>query len=207
MQEAAVSGGASSDWMGAAVDIDDGENPITEALCASTNLLQLRIPEATSCSSSSPARLLSIRSVPRAPSFVVPLILLFLYLSVHDLLRSIFSCNRNDFPTIPQIYSTCGRKPRKWMHFCCWGVFISFVLVNLKRFLFPILLIPSPHPVPNVSFQVYAPGFLERFFESHFVMFQGNAGLKPKEGEITSKPWQWPINYRVRIPVMPLMAT
>lgn len=51
--------------------------------------------------------------------------------------------------------------------------------------------------MPNVSFQVYAPGFLERFLESHFVMFQGNAGLKPKEGEITSKPWQWPINYRV----------
>jgi len=28
-------------------------------------------------------------------------------------------------------------------------------------------------------------------------MFQGNAGLKPKEGEVTSKPWQWPINYKV----------
>ncbi|KOB63903.1 putative mannosyltransferase 1, partial [Operophtera brumata] len=26
---------------------------------------------------------------------------------------------------------------------------------------------------------------------------QGNAGLKPKEGELTSQPWQWPINYRV----------
>lgn len=51
--------------------------------------------------------------------------------------------------------------------------------------------------MPNVSFQVYAPGFLDRFLESHFVMFQGNAGLKPKEGEITSRPWQWPINYRV----------
>lgn len=30
-------------------------------------------------------------------------------------------------------------------------------------------------------------------------MFQGNAGLKPKEGEITSRPWQWPINFRVII--------
>lgn len=30
-------------------------------------------------------------------------------------------------------------------------------------------------------------------------MFQGNSGLKPKEGEITSKPWQWPINYKVRL--------
>ena len=30
-------------------------------------------------------------------------------------------------------------------------------------------------------------------------MFQGNAGLKPKEGEVTSRPWQWPLNYRVNI--------
>lgn len=51
--------------------------------------------------------------------------------------------------------------------------------------------------VPNVSFSVYAPGFLSRLIESHAVMFQGNAGLKPKEGEVTSRPWQWPINYRV----------
>ncbi|CAG9813205.1 unnamed protein product [Phaedon cochleariae] len=50
--------------------------------------------------------------------------------------------------------------------------------------------------LPNVSFEVYAPSFLERFIESHAVMIQGNAGLKPKEGEITSRPWQWPINYR-----------
>lgn len=47
-----------------------------------------------------------------------------------------------------------------------------------------------------MSFEVYAPSFLERFLESHAVMFQGNAGLKPKEGEVTSRPWQWPINYR-----------
>ncbi|CAB3246356.1 unnamed protein product [Arctia plantaginis] len=50
--------------------------------------------------------------------------------------------------------------------------------------------------LPKVSFESYASGFIERFFESHAVMFQGNAGLKPKEGEITSQPWQWPINYR-----------
>uniref|UniRef100_A0A1B0GQC3 Protein O-mannosyl-transferase C-terminal four TM domain-containing protein n=1 Tax=Phlebotomus papatasi TaxID=29031 RepID=A0A1B0GQC3_PHLPP len=50
--------------------------------------------------------------------------------------------------------------------------------------------------VPKVNFEVYAPGFLSRFFESHAVMIQGNAGLKPKEGEVTSQPWQWPINYR-----------
>jgi len=26
---------------------------------------------------------------------------------------------------------------------------------------------------------------------------QGNSGLKPKEGEVISQPWQWPLNYRV----------
>ncbi|KAH8397963.1 hypothetical protein KR222_007494, partial [Zaprionus bogoriensis] len=50
--------------------------------------------------------------------------------------------------------------------------------------------------MPNVNFSVYAPGFFSRFLESHAVMLQGNAGLKPKDGEITSRPWQWPINYR-----------
>ncbi|CAG2215159.1 POMT [Mytilus edulis] len=49
----------------------------------------------------------------------------------------------------------------------------------------------------NASFELYSPSFLERFIESHAVMTQGNSGLKPKEGEITSRPWQWPINYRV----------
>ena len=29
-------------------------------------------------------------------------------------------------------------------------------------------------------------------------MLQGNAGLKPKEGEYTSRPWEWPINLRVK---------
>ncbi|XP_040581656.1 protein O-mannosyl-transferase 2 [Lepeophtheirus salmonis] len=50
--------------------------------------------------------------------------------------------------------------------------------------------------LPNVSFSNYAPGFVSRFLESHAVMFQGNAGLKPKEGEYTSRPWEWPINLR-----------
>lgn len=54
--------------------------------------------------------------------------------------------------------------------------------------------------VPNVSFQVYAPGFFARFTESHAVMLQGNSDLKVKEGEVTSRPWQWPINYRVNFP-------
>ncbi|CAH0728120.1 unnamed protein product, partial [Brenthis ino] len=50
--------------------------------------------------------------------------------------------------------------------------------------------------LPKVSFEAYASGFWERLVESHAVMLQGNAGLKPKEGEVTSQPWQWPINYR-----------
>ncbi|XP_050702839.1 protein O-mannosyl-transferase 2-like isoform X2 [Eriocheir sinensis] len=50
--------------------------------------------------------------------------------------------------------------------------------------------------LPNSSFEIYAPNFLEKFLESHTVMFQGNSGLKPKEGEITSQPWQWPINFK-----------
>ena len=51
--------------------------------------------------------------------------------------------------------------------------------------------------MPNVSFAIYKPSFLEKFFEAHMVQFQGNAGLKPKEGEVTSRPWQWPIDYQV----------
>ncbi|XP_038077985.1 protein O-mannosyl-transferase 2-like isoform X2 [Patiria miniata] len=50
--------------------------------------------------------------------------------------------------------------------------------------------------LPNLSFQVLAPSFLEKFIESHIVMLQGNSELKPKAGEITSQPWQWPINYK-----------
>ncbi|XP_052787486.1 protein O-mannosyl-transferase 2-like [Mya arenaria] len=53
--------------------------------------------------------------------------------------------------------------------------------------------------LPNVSFEVYHPSFLDKFLESHAVMTQGNSGLKPKEGEVTSRPWQWPINIRGQI--------
>ncbi|ESO86133.1 hypothetical protein LOTGIDRAFT_129702 [Lottia gigantea] len=53
--------------------------------------------------------------------------------------------------------------------------------------------------LPNVNFDVYSPSFIDKVIESHAVMTQGNSGLKPKEGEITSRPWQWPINYRGQI--------
>ena len=51
--------------------------------------------------------------------------------------------------------------------------------------------------VPNVSFDAYKLNFLERFIESHLVMFSTNANLKPKDGERTSRPWMWPINLKV----------
>ncbi|XP_072164883.1 protein O-mannosyl-transferase 2-like [Diadema setosum] len=50
--------------------------------------------------------------------------------------------------------------------------------------------------LPDVSFSVFIPSFLESFLEAHTVMASGNSNLKPKEGEITSQPWEWPINYR-----------
>ncbi len=53
--------------------------------------------------------------------------------------------------------------------------------------------------LPSVSFQQFAPNFIQRFVESHIVMLTGNAGLKPKEGEYTSRPWEWPINIRVGV--------
>ncbi|XP_045162576.2 protein O-mannosyl-transferase 2-like [Mercenaria mercenaria] len=53
--------------------------------------------------------------------------------------------------------------------------------------------------LPDVSFEVHKPSFLDKFIESHAVMTQGNAGLKPQEGEVTSRPWQWPINLRGQV--------
>lgn len=82
-------------------------------------------------------------------------------------------------------------------------VMLCFVMFVVNLFLFIFLFVIFT--VPNVSFHVYAPSFFARFFESHAVMLQGNAGLKPKEGEITSRPWQWPINYKVRKFVLNLL--
>lgn len=56
----------------------------------------------------------------------------------------------------------------------------SKIFVSLSQFLF-------------TSF-IYLACFI---YETSFLLFQGNAGLKPKEGEVTSRPWQWPINLRV----------
>ena len=74
---------------------------------------------------------------------------------------------------------------------CNFPFFLFFFLI--KQFFISLFL----SAVANVSFQNFAPGFIARFIESHAVMLQGNAGLKPKEGEYTSRPWEWPINLRV----------
>ncbi|XP_043929836.1 protein O-mannosyl-transferase 2 isoform X2 [Protopterus annectens] len=50
--------------------------------------------------------------------------------------------------------------------------------------------------LPNISLEVLRPSFLEILLESHIVMLRGNSGLKPKDHEVTSKPWHWPINYQ-----------
>lgn len=91
------------------------------------------------------------------------------------------------------VLTTTGKQLPKWAYeqqevTCNPNLRDNNAYWNIEDNIFPKL--------PNVSFEVYAPGFLERFFESHAVMLQGNAGLKPKEGEVTSRPWQWPLNYR-----------
>lgn len=40
---------------------------------------------------------------------------------------------------------------------------------------------------------------INQCYISWYTYFQGNSGLKPREGEITSRPWQWPIDFRVSI--------
>lgn len=50
--------------------------------------------------------------------------------------------------------------------------------------------------LPNISLCVLKPSFLEILLESHIVMIRGNSGLKPKDNEVNSKPWHWPINYQ-----------
>ncbi|XP_077319734.1 protein O-mannosyl-transferase 2 [Lithobates pipiens] len=50
--------------------------------------------------------------------------------------------------------------------------------------------------LPNISVSILKPSFLEILLESHVVMVRANSGLKPKEHEVTSKPWHWPINFQ-----------
>ncbi len=42
----------------------------------------------------------------------------------------------------------------------------------------------------------FSPGFLSSLVELHHGMFSVNNNLKPKENEVTSRPWQWPTNWK-----------
>ncbi|CAI8034049.1 Protein O-mannosyl-transferase 2 [Geodia barretti] len=53
--------------------------------------------------------------------------------------------------------------------------------------------------LPHVSFEFYKPSIFSKFLESHLVMAESNNNMKPKEGEITSKPWHWPINLQGQV--------
>ncbi|XP_048585823.1 protein O-mannosyl-transferase 2 isoform X2 [Nematostella vectensis] len=53
--------------------------------------------------------------------------------------------------------------------------------------------------IPKASPELFKPSFFASVYESHIVMAQTNSGFKPKEGEVTSLPWQWPINYRGQV--------
>eukprot|EP00118_Oscarella_pearsei_P008995 m.49212 g.49212 ORF g.49212 m.49212 type:complete len:704 (+) comp33965_c0_seq3:46-2157(+) len=50
--------------------------------------------------------------------------------------------------------------------------------------------------LPKGSINFYKPSFMQAVIEAHKIMTQVNSNLKPKEGEVTSKPWQWAVNYR-----------
>ena len=43
----------------------------------------------------------------------------------------------------------------------------------------------------------YRPGFLRKFIESHLLMFANNRNLKQNSDEVPSRPWMWPLAYRV----------
>jgi dolichyl-phosphate-mannose-protein mannosyltransferase len=52
------------------------------------------------------------------------------------------------------------------------------------------------HAVPKESTKDLSPGFLRSMYELHIVMKNVNNNMKPKEDEVVSKPWHWPILYK-----------
>ena len=51
--------------------------------------------------------------------------------------------------------------------------------------------------VVRMDWKQHRPGFLAKLKETHLVMFANNQNLKPKADELNSRPWMWPIAYRV----------
>lgn len=72
-----------------------------------------------------------------------------------------------------------------------------FQLLRTQKLLIFIVCVHLLCLVPNVSYTIYELSFLERFIESHKNMFMGNAGFRPKISDFQSRPWMWPINFRV----------
>lgn len=72
-----------------------------------------------------------------------------------------------------------------------------FQLLRTQKLLIFIVYFHLLYLVPNVSYTIYELSFLERFIESHKNMFMGNAGFRPKISDFQSRPWMWPINFRV----------
>eukprot|EP00730_Choanoeca_flexa_P014094 TRINITY_DN6033_c0_g1_i1.p1 TRINITY_DN6033_c0_g1~~TRINITY_DN6033_c0_g1_i1.p1 ORF type:complete len:773 (+),score=123.18 TRINITY_DN6033_c0_g1_i1:81-2321(+) len=54
----------------------------------------------------------------------------------------------------------------------------------------------SNHRLSTNLTKLPSASFWEALVEVHVAMSMVNNGLKPKEGEVTSQPWQWPITYR-----------
>ena len=48
----------------------------------------------------------------------------------------------------------------------------------------------------GVLYSDNAPGFFQSMLELHYAMFSVNNNLKPKPEEVTSRPWEWPIDYK-----------
>lgn len=53
-----------------------------------------------------------------------------------------------------------------------------------------------PIAVPKESTRDLSPGFFASMIELHFVMKNVNNNMKPKEDEVVSRPWHWPILYK-----------
>eukprot|EP00126_Sphaerothecum_destruens_P011483 Sdes_comp20916_c1_seq1m18270 len=54
----------------------------------------------------------------------------------------------------------------------------------------------NPKLPPGELYADNSPGFFRSLIELHSVMLDVNNNLKPKPDEITSRPWQWPIDYK-----------
>ena len=94
------------------------------------------------------------------------------------------------------LLTTSGKKLPKWGHeqdeVSCNP---NYTRIDDGRHMWNVENIYFPR-LPNANFSHLVPSFLSKFVELHRVMLDVNAQMKPKEGEITSQPWEWPLNYQ-----------